>query len=147
NQKAKEVNTALVNENSQLKEALQTKITREIIGEELDKRLPKGGNSGGNDNLTTAINNLVAERLNALVGGGQQSNLTAEDIRTVIGEEVTKATQGNNSPDQVTENIIKMLTVSDTVKQKLGISEGGMGGRFLQGQVNESGLRTDLVKV
>ncbi len=40
-----------------------------------------------------------------------------------------------------------MLTVSDTVKQKLGISEGGMGGRFLQGQVNESGLRTDLVKV
>ncbi|GAI44373.1 unnamed protein product, partial [marine sediment metagenome] len=64
----------------------------------------------------------------------------------VIGEEVAKATQGNNSPEQVTENIIKLLTVSDTVKQKLGISEGGIN-RFLPAQGGDSGLRTDLVKV
>ncbi len=144
-QKAKEVINTLTQENQQLKDVLQTQTTRQIIGEELDKRLPKGGNSGGDDKLTTAINSLVAERLNALVGGGQQGNLTAEDIRKIIGEEVAKATQGNNTPDQVTENIIKMLTVSDTVKQKLGISEGGISRLLPQG--GDSGLRTDLVKV
>lgn len=147
NQKLKEGYTAMVEENRQLKEVLQAKNTREIIGEELDRRLPKGGNPGGNDNLTTAINNLVAERLNALVGGGQQSNLTAEDIRKVISEEVAKATQGNNSPDQVTDQIVKMLTASDTVKQKLGISEAGIGARLLQGQGGDSGVRTDLMKL
>lgn len=146
NEKAKEEINALTQENQQLKEVLQTQTTRQIIGEELDKRLPKGSNPAGDDKLTTAINNLVAERLNALVGGGQQGNLTAEDIRKVIGEEVAKATQGNNSPEQVTENIIKMITVSDTVKQKLGISEGGIS-RFLPNQGSDSGLRTDLVKV
>ena len=147
NQKAKEVINALTQDNQQLKEALQTQTTRQIIAEELDRRLPKGGNPGGDDKLTTAINNLVAERLNALVGGGQQSTLTAEDTRKIIGEEVAKSTQGNNSPDQVAGNIIKMLTVSDTVKQKLGISEGGIGARLLPAQGGDSGLRTDLVKV
>lgn len=139
---AKEVNTALTQENKQLKDALQTQTTRQIIAEELDRRLPKGSNPGGDDNLTTAINNLVAERLNALVGGGQQGNLTAEDIRKIIGEEVKKATEGNNSPDQVTDNIVKMLTVSDTVKQKLGISEGGS--RYLPQAGN---LRSDVLRL
>ena len=68
NQEAKEVINALTQENQQLKDTLQTQTTRQIIAEELDRRLPKGGNPGGDDNLTTAINNLVAERLNALVG-------------------------------------------------------------------------------
>ncbi|GAI68843.1 unnamed protein product, partial [marine sediment metagenome] len=148
NQKLKEGYKAMAEENKQLKDTLQTQTTREIIREELDSRLPKGDNPGGDSNLTKAINNLVAERLNALVGGGQ-SNLTAEDIRKIIGEEVVKATQGNNSPDQVTDNIVKLITASDTVKQKLGISEsGGIGARLLQeGQGGDSGLRTDLVKV
>ena len=142
NQKAKEVVNALTQENQQLKGTLQTQTTRQIIAEELDRRLPKGGNPGGDDNLTTAINNLVAERLNALVGGGQQSNLTAEDIRKIIGEEVKKTTEGNNSPDQVTDNIVKMLTVSDTVKQKLGIGEGGS--RYLPQAGN---LRGDILRL
>lgn len=138
----KEVNITLAQENKQLKDDLQTKTTQEIIREELDKRLPVGPNPGGEDKLTKAINDLVAERLNALVGGGQQGTLTAEDIRKVIGEEVKKATAGNDSPDQVTDNIVKMLTVSDTVRQKLGLGEGGS--RYLPQAGN---LRGDILRI
>ncbi len=142
NQKLKESLTAMTEENKQLKETLQTKTTREVIAEELDKRFPKGGSPSGDDSLTKAINNLVAERLNALIGGDKGSTLTNEDVRRVVGEEVVKVTQGSKSADQVTDEIVKTLTMGDTIRQKLGL--GGSASQLIgQG----SNLRADLAKV
>jgi|GEM_PF-2696048 len=146
NRQVKEVNTALVDENRQLKEVLQTKTTQEIIREEFDRRFPTGGNPGSDDSLTKAIHNLVAERLNALVGGdlagAKGSTLTNEGVRQIVSEEVTKVTQGNNSPDQAADNIVKMLTLGDTVRQKLGLGEGGS--RYLP---QAGSLRSDVLRL
>ena len=142
--KLEEVNTALVEENKQLKEALQTKTTQEIIREEFDKRFPAGRNPGGEDNLLKAVNNLVAERLDGLLRGNTGgSTLSSEDIKRVVGEEVVKATQGNKPADQVADDIVKMLSVGDTIRQKLGIGQADVHNLIGQG----SNLRSDLVQV
>ncbi|MBA7466776.1 hypothetical protein ES707_01966 [subsurface metagenome] len=138
----------LAAENKGLKE---DKVISEVTSKftaELDQRLPKPGNQGngsGEGKLFKAIEDVVAKKLERLLGGGEGA-LTSEQIRGVIREEVAQVAGGNKKPEDMVDDLVNALTMGDKLREKLGVA--GIGGRLLQeGQGGESGLRTDLVKV
>ncbi|GAI78170.1 unnamed protein product, partial [marine sediment metagenome] len=68
-----------------------------------------------------------------------------EQIRKVVKEEVTAAAGGDKKPEEMVEDLVNALTMGDRLREKLGVA--GIGGRLIQGQGGDSGLRTDLVKL
>ncbi|MBA7705686.1 hypothetical protein ES703_114522 [subsurface metagenome] len=139
----------LEEENKELKE---DKVISEVTSKftaELDQRLPKPGNQGGDSGeskLFKAIEDVVAKKLEQLLGGsGGEGALTSDQIRTVVREEVVKAAEGNKKPEDMVDDLVNALTIGDKLREKLGVP--GIGGRLLQDQGGDSGLRTDLVKV
>ena len=134
-------------ENKGLKE---DKVISEVTSKlttELDQRLPKpgSGNDGSGSKLFKAIEDVVAKKLEQLLGGGGEGTLTSEQIRKVVKEEVTAAAGGNKKPEDMVEDLVNALTMGDKLREKLGVA--GIGGRLLQNQGGDSGLRTDLVRL
>ncbi|MBA7581500.1 hypothetical protein ES708_23405 [subsurface metagenome] len=136
-------------ENKGLKE---DKVISEVTSKlttELDQRLPKPGAPGtdgsGQGKLFKAIEDVVAKKLEHLLGGGGEGTLTSEEIRKVVKEEVTAVAGGNKKPEDMVEDLVNALTMGDRLREKLGVA--GIGGRLIQGQGGDSGLRTDLVKL
>ncbi|MBA7609680.1 hypothetical protein ES703_16871 [subsurface metagenome] len=135
----------LAAENKDLKE---DKVISEVTSKftaELDQRLPKlggQGNDSGESKLFKAIEDVVAKKLEQLLGGGE-SPLTSDQIRTVIKEEVA-AVAGGKKPEDMVDDLVNALTMGDKLKEKLGVA--GIGGRLIQSQGGD-GLRSDLVKV
>ena len=135
-------------ENKGLKEdKVISEVTSKVTAE-LDKRLPQpgsGGNDSGGSKLFKAIEDVVAKKLEQLLGGGD-STLTGEEIRKVIKEEVTAVAGGSKKPEDMVDDLVNALTMGDKLREKLGVA--GIGGRLIQGaQGGDTGLRTDLVKV
>ncbi|GAJ12189.1 unnamed protein product, partial [marine sediment metagenome] len=62
-----------------------------------------------------------------------------------VKEEVTAVAGGNKKPEDMVEDLVNALTMGDRLREKLGVA--GIGGRLIQGQGGDSGLRTDLVKL
>ncbi|MBA7473497.1 hypothetical protein ES708_09717 [subsurface metagenome] len=135
-------------ENKGLKE---DKVISEVTSKlttELDQRLPKPGAPGtdgsGQGKLFKAIEDVVAKKLEQLLGGSN-TTLTSEQIRTVVKEEVGAVAGGNKKPEDMVDDLVNALTIGDKLREKLGVP--GIGGRLLQeNQGGDSGLRTDLVK-
>lgn len=138
---------ALEAENKGLKEdKVITEVTSKLTAE-LDQRLPKPGvqgNDGGGSKLFKAIEDVVAKKLEHLLGGGD-STLNSEQIRSVIREEIKAVAGGGKKPEDMVDDLVNALTMGDKLREKLGIP--GMGARLLSGQGADSGLRTDLVKL
>jgi len=138
----------LAAENKGLKEdKVISEVTSKVTAE-LDKRLPQSGNQGndsGGSKLFKAIEDVVAKKLEQLLGGGE-STLTSDQIRTVVREEVAQVAGGSKKPEDMVDDLVNALTMGDKLREKLGVA--GIGGRLLQsGQGGDSGLRTDLVKI
>lgn len=128
----------------------EDKVISEVTSKftaELDKRLPQSGGGGdsGQNKLFKALEDIMADYLNKRLLGGGDSNLTSEQIRGVVREEVAAVAGGNKKPEDMVDSIVNALTMGDRLREKLGVV--GIGGRLLQGQGGDSGLRTDLVKV
>ncbi|GAI65815.1 unnamed protein product [marine sediment metagenome] len=138
----------LAAENKGLKEdKVVSEVTSKVTAE-LDKRLPQPGaqTDGSGSKLFKAIEDVVAEKLEHLLGGSGEGTLTSEQIRKVVKEEVTAVAGGNKKPEDMVEDLVNALTVGDKLREKLGIP--GIGGRLLQENPGgDSGLRTDLVKL
>jgi len=144
NKTLKEGYTALMEENRQLKDSLLTQTLRQIVADEFERRFPQGGgNSGHRTNVEEAIDRLVANRIDTMLGGGNQPNLTAEEIRKMVAEEVEKGNKNKASPTEIVDNIVGLLTAADQVKQRLNIDQGG--GRYLPQMAG--GLRSDILKI
>jgi len=131
------------------KELEEDRVIHEVTSQvtaELDRRLPTGdrGNDSGGSKLFKAIEDVVAKKLEQLLGGGE-STLTSEQIRNVVREEVAQVAQGGKKPEDMVDDLVNALTMGDRLKEKLGVA--GIGGRLIQSQGGDSGLRTDLVKV
>lgn len=132
------------------KELEEDRVIHEVTSQvtaELDRRLPKpeaGGNDSGGSKLFKAIEDVVAKKLEQLLGGGE-STLTSEQIRNVIREEVAQVAQGGKKPEDMVDDLVNALTMGDRLKEKLGVA--GIGGRLIQNPGGDSGLRTDLVKL
>ena len=80
----------------------EDRVVREVtdtVKEELDRRLPQPGdreNGSGGGKLFKALENVVADYLEKrLLGGGGESNLSSEQIRSIIKEEVGQVAGGN----------------------------------------------------
>ncbi|GAI04007.1 unnamed protein product, partial [marine sediment metagenome] len=115
---------------------------------ELDRRLPQSGNQGndsGGGRLIKELEGVAADYLGKRLAGSEGNTLGGDQIRAIIHEEVGKLAGGQNKPEEMVENLVNALTVGDKLREKLGIA--GIGGRLLQGQGGDSGLRTDLVKL
>ena len=135
-------------ENKGLKEDKVISEVTSKLTSELDQRLPKPGQGtdGSGSKLFKAIEDVVAEKLEHLLGGGGEGTLTSEQIRKVVKEEVTAAAGGNKKPEDMVEDLVNALTMGDRLREKLGVA--GIGGRLLQENPGgDSGLRTDLVKL
>ncbi|MBA7659738.1 hypothetical protein ES703_67730 [subsurface metagenome] len=135
-------------ENKDLKEdKVISEVTSKLTAE-LDRRLPQPGSQGndsGGSKLFKAIEDVVAKKLEQLLGGGE-STLTSDQIRSVIREEVAQVAGGSKKPEDMVDDLVNALTMGDKLREKLGVA--GIGGRLLQsGQGGDSSLRTDLVKV
>ena len=134
-------------ENKGLKEdKVISEVTSKVTAE-LDKRLPQsgGGNDSGGSKLFKAIEDVVAKKLEQLLGGGD-STLTSDQIRGVIREEVAQVAGGSKKPEDMVDDLVNALTMGDKLREKLGVA--GIGGRLIQGaQGGDSSLRTDLVKL
>lgn len=126
----------------------EDKVIHEVTSQltaELDRRLPKpGSNDGGGSKLFKAIEDVVAKKLEQLLGGGEGA-LTSEQIRSVVKEEVAKVATGGKRPEDMVDDIVNAVTMGDKLRERLGLP--GLGGRLLSNQGGDSGLRTDLVKV
>ncbi len=137
----------LAAENKGLKEdKVISEVTSKVTAE-LDKRLPKpgsGGNDSGQGKLMKTLEDVVADYLNKRLLGAGEGALTSDQIRNVVREEVVKAAEGNKKPEDMVDDLVNALTMGDRLREKLGVA--GIGGRLLQGQSGDSGLRTDLVK-
>ncbi len=137
-------------ENRGLKEdRVITEITGRVT-EELDRRLPQSGGGGGNDSgqgkLFKAIEDVIADKLQRLLGGGDgEGTLTGDQIRSIIKEEVGQVAGGIKKPEDMVDSLMTALTVGDRLREKLGVA--GVGGRLIQGQGGDTGVRTDLVKL
>lgn len=137
----------LTEENKGLKEDRVISEVTETFKAELDRRLPSGsGNDGGQGKLMSALENVVADYMEKRLLGGD-GTMTAEQIRSVIREEVAAVGGGIKKPEDMVEDMVNALTAGDKLKEKLGIAGTGIGGRLLQeGGGGNSGLRTDLVR-
>jgi len=138
----------LLEENKRLKEDRVISEVTETFKAEMDRRLPQpgGGNDGGQGKLMSALEDVVSDYMkNRLLGG--DGTMTAEQIRSVIREEVAAVGGGIKKPEDMVEDLVNALTVGDKLREKLGIAGTGIGGRLLQEGGGNSGLRTDLVKV
>ena len=137
----------LAAENKGLKEDKVVSEVADTVRAELDKRLPQPGTQGtdgGGSKLFKAIEDVVAKKLEQLLGGSN-TTLTSEQIRTVVKEEVGAVAGGNKKPEDMVDDLVNALTIGDKLREKLGVP--GIGGRLLQeNQGGDSGLRTDLVK-
>ncbi len=135
-------------ENTGLKEdKVISEVTSKLTAE-LDKRLPQPGAQGpdgSGSKLFKAIEDVVAKKLEHLLGGGGDGPLTSEQIRKVVKEEVTAAASGNKKPEDMVDDIVNAVTMGDKLRDKLGL--GGSTNRFLPAQSGDPGLRTDLVKL
>ncbi|GAI93845.1 unnamed protein product, partial [marine sediment metagenome] len=127
----------------------EDKVISEVTSKftaELDQRLPKPGDQGsgsGEGKMFKALESVVADYLEKrLSGGGGDGTLTSDQIRKVIREEVA-AVAGGKKPEDMVDDLVNALTMGDRLKEKLGIA--GIGGRLIQDQGGNSGLRTDLV--
>jgi len=139
----------LAAENKGLKEdKVISEVTSKLTAE-LDQRLPKPGaqgTDGSGNKLFKAIEDVVAKKMEHLLGGGGEGTLTSEEIRKVVKEEVTAVAGGNKKPEDMVEDLVSALTMGDRLREKLGVA--GIGGRLLQENPGgDSGLRTDLVKL
>ncbi|MBA7506190.1 hypothetical protein ES706_04871 [subsurface metagenome] len=129
----------------------EDKVIHEVtsrVTAELDKRLPQPGSSNdgsGQGKLFKAIEDVVAKKLEHLLGGGGEGTLTSEQIRSVVREEVEKVATGGKKPEDMIDDLVNALTMGDKLREKLGVA--GVGARLVTNQGGESGLRTDLVKV
>ena len=135
-------------ENKGLKEdKVISEVTTKLTGE-LDKRLPQSGagTDGSGSKLFKAIEDVVAKKLEQLLGGGGEGTLTSEQIRKVVKEEVTAVAGCNKKPEDMVDDLVNALSMGDKLREKLGVA--GIGGRLLQENPGgNSGLRTDLVKL
>ncbi|MBA7674022.1 hypothetical protein ES703_82229 [subsurface metagenome] len=134
-------------ENKGLKEdKVISEVTSKVTAE-LDKRLPQsgGGNDSGQGKLFKALEDVVADYLNKRLLGGGDGTLTSDQIRNVIREEVAQVAGGSKKPEDMVDDLVNALTMGDKLREKLGVA--GLGGRLLQDQGGDKGLRTDLVKV
>jgi len=123
-----------------------SEVTSKLTAE-LDRRLPQPGNQGndsGGNKLFKALEDVVADYLSKRLSGGGEGTLSSEQIRSTVKEEVAKGFEGNKKPEDMVESIVNAVTMGDRLREKLGVA--GMGGRLLQGQGGDSGLKTDLVK-
>jgi len=137
-------------ENKGLKEDKIVRQVTDSVTTELDRRLPKPGehgNDSGESRLYNALEKVVADYLEKrLLGTGGEGDLTSDQIRKVVKEEVAQVAGGNKKPEDMVEAWVTSLTMGDKLRERLGVA--GIGGRLLQqGQGGDSGLRTDLVKV
>ena len=139
----------LAAENKGLKEDKVISEVTSMVSAELDKRLPQPGrgNDNGQGKLMGALEKVVAEYMEKRLLGanGGEGALTSEGIRTVVREEVAAAVgAGNKKPEDMVDDLVNALTMSDKLREKLGVA--GIGGRLIQNPGADSGLRTDLVK-
>ncbi|GAI00497.1 unnamed protein product [marine sediment metagenome] len=137
-------------ENKGLKEDKVVSEVTSKVTEELDKRLPKPGEQGtdgSGSKLFKAIEDVVAEKLEHLLGGGGEGTLSSDEMRKVVKEEVAAVAGGNKKPEAMVDDLMNALTMGDRLREKLGVA--GIGGRLLQenNPSGDSGLRTDLVKL
>ena len=109
-------------ENKGLKE---DKVISEVTSKlttELDQRLPKPGAPGtdgsGQGKLFKAIEDVVAKKLEQLLGGSN-TTLTSEQIRTVVKEEVGAVAGGNKKPEDMVDDLVNALTIGDKLREKL----------------------------
>ncbi len=136
----------LAAENKGLKDDKVVSEVADTVRAELDKRLPQpGSNDSGQGKLFKAIEDVVAKKLEQLLGGGGEGTLTSDEIRKVVKEEVTAVAGGNKKPEDMVDDLVNALTIGDKLRDKLGVA--GIGARLIQGQGGDSGLRTDLVKL
>lgn len=147
NKTLKEGYKEIMQENQQLKDNLQAQSFRQIVREELQGLgLGGGGHSGSGyrSKVDESIDSLISTRLDKMLGGNDQSQLTADEIRKLIAEEVKKGNESNSSPTQVVDNIVGFITAADEAKKKLGM--GGGGGTYLP-QMAGGGLRSDVLNI
>ncbi|GAH96868.1 unnamed protein product, partial [marine sediment metagenome] len=93
-------------ENKGLKEDKVVREVTDTVKTELDKRLPQSGNDGSESKLFKAIEDVVAEKLEHLLGGGGEGTLTSEQIRKVVKEEVTAVAGGNKKPEDMVDDLV-----------------------------------------
>ena len=118
------------------------------VKEALNQHLPQSGdreNGGSEGKLFKALESVVADYLEKRLAGGGESNLTSEQIRSIVKEEVGQAAGGNKRPEDMIDDIVNAVTMGDRLRDKLGLPGGG-GNRLLPAAAGESNLRTDLVK-
>ncbi|GAJ03957.1 unnamed protein product, partial [marine sediment metagenome] len=110
-----------------------SEVTSKLTSE-LDQRLPKPGaqTDGSGSKLFKAIEDVVAKKLEHLLGGGGEGTLTSEQIRSVVREEVEKVATGGKKPEDMVEDIVNAVTMGDKLRDKLGIP--GMGARLVTNQ-------------
>ncbi|GAI68466.1 unnamed protein product, partial [marine sediment metagenome] len=138
----------LAAENKGLKE---DKVISEVTSKlttELDRRLPKpgeGGNGSSERKIFKALEDVVADYLSKRLLGTGGGDLTGDQIRNVVREEVGKVATGGKKPEDMIDDIVNAVTMGDKLRDKLGIP--GLGSRLLATQGDDTGLRTDLVKM
>ena len=138
----------LAAENKGLKEDKVISEVTSKVTEELDRRLPKpgeGGDGSGERKIFKALEDVVADYLNKRLLGTGEGTLTSDQIRNVVREEVAKVATGGKKPEDMVDDIVNAVTMGDKLRDRLGVP--GIGGRLLSGQGDDSGLRTDLVKL
>ena len=117
---------------------------------------------GGGDNPPTrhakmedAIDNLIASRLDKLLGGNEQPQLTKEDIQRIATEAVNAGKNGQTSPQQMMETFMSFISSADEAKKKMAELGGGQPGGnpyltqagSLRGDVLRVLLENDLAKI
>lgn len=133
-------------ENKSLKESLQAQSMRQMVREELQGLGLKGGGSSGGvrSKLDEALDKYMADRIDGLIGGGNQPQVTAEEVRKMIAQGIEDGNKKQSTPQQIVDSIIGLITAGDEAKKKLGMGQGD--GRYLA-QTAGGGMRSDVLKI
>jgi len=108
----------------------------------------QGGNGQGGhrSRMDEAIDNLIASRIDTILGGNQQRQLTAEDIKEIATKAVQEGTQRQQTPQQIVESLMGFITAAETAKQRM--AEFGGAGNGSNPYLTQAGnMRSDILKI
>jgi len=98
--------------------------------------------------MEDAIETLIANRLEKLLGGNEQPQLTKEDIQRVALEAVNASKNGPNSPQQMMDTFMSFISAADTAKKKMIELGGGQVGDGGNPYLTQAGsLRSDVLRI
>jgi len=113
-----------------------------------DKNIHDAGNQGERRNpMYDAIDTLIADRLSSIIGGNNQQQLTAEDIKQIADKAVQEGTQSQQTPQQIMDNLMGFITAAETAKKRMVETWGG-GQANGNPYLNQAGsMRSDVLKI